>query len=54
VERVAAQHLDKTEDLSVHLMNRKEVFQLLQADEFRQALMAAPLWKYFAITGMPE
>jgi 8-oxo-dGTP pyrophosphatase MutT (NUDIX family) len=54
VERVAAQHLDKTEDLSVHLMNRKEVFQLLQADEFRQALMVAPLWKYFAITGMPE
>jgi hypothetical protein len=35
-------------------MNRKEVFQLLQADEFRQALMVAPLWKYFAITGMPE
>ncbi len=53
VELVSSQHLDKTEDLSVHLMSRKEVSRLLQGNEFRQALMVAPLWKYFATTGRP-
>lgn len=54
VELISSQHLDKTEDLSVHVMTRQEVFQLLRNDEFKQALMVAPLWKYFALTGMPE
>lgn len=44
-------HLDATEDLSVELMTRDEVLGLLQRDEVRQSLMAAPLWKYFATTG---
>ena len=53
VEHISSQHLDKTEDLSVHLMSPEEVFRLLQHNEFRQALMVAPLWKYFATTNIP-
>ncbi len=48
VERLTEQHLDPTEDLRVHLMTRREVLELLRNDRIRQALMAAPLWRYFA------
>lgn len=49
VEPVSTQHLEETEDLSVHLLGREEVKSLLMNDEVKQALMAAPLWKYFAL-----
>ncbi len=45
---VSGQHLEPTEDISVHLLTVDEVRSLLVGDEIRQALMAAPLWKYFA------
>lgn len=48
VEKVSAQHLDSTEDLSVCLLALDQVRQLLVSDKIRQSLMAAPLWKYFA------
>ena len=48
VEKVSAQHLDNTEDLSVCLLALDQVRQLLVSDKIRQSLMAAPLWKYFA------
>lgn len=48
VERMAEQHLDETEDVAVRLLSRDEVLQLLRSDTLKQALMAAPLWKYFA------
>ncbi|MDE6161892.1 MAG: NUDIX hydrolase [Muribaculaceae bacterium] len=48
VERVADQHLDATEDVAVHLLSRHDVLQMLRSDTMKQALMAAPLWKYFA------
>lgn len=51
VERLGAQHLDPTEDLGVHLLTRAEVLSLLRTDRIRQALMAAPLWRYFAENG---
>ena len=47
VERVADQHLDDTEELTCHLLPQDEVFGMLQRGEILQALMAAPLWKYF-------
>lgn len=47
VEKVSGQHLDRTEDLEVHLMTEEDVFGLLEAGEIKQSLMAAPLWKYF-------
>lgn len=48
VKPVSTQHLEETEDLTVHLMTAEEVQALLERDEVRQSLMAAPLWKYFA------
>ena len=48
VEPVSTQHLEPTEDISIHLMTKEEVRSLLTGDQIRQALMAAPLWKYFA------
>lgn len=48
VKRVSGQRLDSTEDLSVCLLSKDEVYQLLACDKIRQSLMAAPLWKYFA------
>lgn len=47
VEKVSEQHLDKTEDIEVHLLSEADVMNLLKNGEIRQALMAAPLWKYF-------
>lgn len=54
VERLGTQHLDPTEDLQVHLMTRREVLELLCTNRIRQALMAAPLWRYFAEHPSPE
>lgn len=48
VERISEQHLEATEDISVQLLTVDEVRNLLVGNEIRQALMAAPLWKYFA------
>lgn len=49
VEPIGTQHLDATEDVAVRIMTREEVFNMLMADEMKQALMAASLWKYFAL-----
>lgn len=48
VELLGEQQLDATEDLRVHLLTHDEVHGLLLDDRIRQALMAAPLWRYFA------
>ncbi len=49
VEQLAGQHLDATEDVAVRLLTEKEVYGMLARDEVKQSLMAAPLWKYFAL-----
>ncbi|MDY5032877.1 MAG: NUDIX hydrolase, partial [Prevotella sp.] len=36
------------EDIKVELKSREEVLRMLHNDEFHQAMMAAPLWKYFS------
>ncbi len=41
-------NFDATEDLEVMLCDRDEVFRMLQDGVFHQALIAAPLWRYFA------
>lgn len=48
VEPISTQHLKPTEDISIHLLTIEEIRTLLVSDQIRQALMAAPLWKYFA------
>lgn len=48
VEPIDEPDLESTEDLTVHLMSADEVKQLLLDGQIKQALHAAPLWKYFA------
>lgn len=52
VEPVSTQHLERTEDIKVVLFEPAEVVRMLQNDEFHQAMMAAPLWKYVATHGL--
>lgn len=47
-------HLEPTEDITVHRLSEEEVRSLLDAGEIRQALMAAPLWKYFCLKNRPS
>ncbi len=48
VRKISNQNLDATEDLSVHFLSREEVKALLDSGEIIQAMMLAPLWKYFS------
>lgn len=48
VKRVSAPRREATEDISVHFLTADEVRGLLQSDGIKQALMLAPLWRYFA------
>jgi 8-oxo-dGTP pyrophosphatase MutT (NUDIX family) len=48
VEKVSDQHLDATEDISVYLLDSAYVRELLVNNQILQALMAAPLWKFFS------
>ena len=48
VQKLQDQHLYRTEDIEVTLLTRQEVLDLLNSDTLKQALMLAPLWKYFA------
>lgn len=52
VEPLGTQHLDPTEELSVHLLSLDQVKELLRTDRIRQALMAAPLWRYLYENGL--
>ena len=47
VEKISGQHLDATEDIDVYLLDPDYVRELLLENQILQALMAAPLWKYF-------
>lgn len=49
VEQSGTRELDATEDIDVVLMTADEVYEALRSDSMKQALMAAPLWKYFAL-----
>lgn len=52
VERLGEQQLDASEDIRVHLLTAGEVRRLLNENRIRQALMAAPLWRYAAEYGL--
>ncbi len=47
VRSLAQRHLDATEDIEVVLVDVQRVREMLQQGEFLQALMVAPLWKFF-------
>lgn len=46
---MTSQHLDETEDIKVEILDESEVWDILVNDRLKQALMVAPLWKYFAL-----
>ncbi len=46
VELIGSQQLDPTEEIGVHLFTHSEMLELLRSDGIRQALMAAPMWRY--------
>lgn len=48
VERLSDQNLDATEDIAVVMYTRDELMAMLERDELKQSLMAAPLWKLIA------
>lgn len=48
IEQISQPSPESTEDLTVHLLSFDEVKALLSADEIKQALMAAPLWRFVA------
>ena len=47
VKKTAEQHLDRTEDIEVHLLSREELKYLMDNNLILQALMLAPLWRHF-------
>ena len=47
MERVSGQQLDACEDIEVHVMKKEKVWEMLQQGVFLQALMVAPLQRYF-------
>lgn len=53
VRRTQTQHLDANEDIEVHVLEKDEVFKMLSNGDLLQALMAAPLWKYFYESSLP-
>lgn len=46
VEKIAGQHLDATEDITVELLTRAQLEEMLFTDQLKQSLMLAPLWKH--------
>ena len=48
VEPIGPTHLDATEELEVHLLEREEVLTLLKENRLIQSLMISPLLKYFS------
>lgn len=51
VRKISGQHLDSTEDLEIVLLDTAQVKDLMVNDQIKQALMAAPLWRYFSEQG---
>ncbi len=49
VRRTSEQNLDPTESIEVCLMSEDDVYQALNSGKIVQSLMAAPLWRMFAL-----
>lgn len=55
VHKTEAQHLDPTEMVTPLTLTREELLGMMMADDMKQSLMLAPLWRYFYLTerGLP-
>ena len=49
VKRISGQHLDRIEDIRVYFFKKEEVLHMLRTGELLQAMMVAPLWKFFCL-----
>ena len=48
VEKISDQHLENSEDITVHLLSLDELREHLASGSLKQATHLAPLWKYIA------
>ena len=48
VKYTGSRHLEKTEDIKIHLLDYDELKQLVKEGKIKQGQMLAPLWKYIA------
>ncbi len=48
VERIQGPKLEQTEDIKIHLLTEQELKQLMLDGRIAEAVMLAPLWRYFA------
>ena len=48
VRYTGERHLERTEDIKIHLMSYDEVLKLVKSGKIKQGQMLAPLWKYIA------
>ena len=48
VEKISEPKLDKTEEIKLHLLNEDEIKEMMLDGRITEAVMLAPLWRYFA------
>ena len=48
IEKIAEQSLDITEEIKIHLLKEKEIKEMMLDGRIIEAVMLAPLWRYFA------
>ncbi len=48
IKKVSNQKLEETEDITFHLMKEAEIKEMMQDGSIAEAVMLAPLWRYFA------
>lgn len=48
VKYTGSRHLEKTEDIKIHLLSYDELKQIVKEGKIKQGQMLAPLWKYIA------
>lgn len=48
VERVQTPNPEKTEDIKIHLLTEQELKQIMLDGRIVEAVMLAPLWRYYA------
>lgn len=48
VERIQSPKPEKTEDIKIHLLTEQQLKQIMLDGRIAEAVMLAPLWRYFA------
>ena len=48
IEKISEQSLDKTEEITIHIVKEKQLKEMMFDGRIAEAVMLAPLWRYFA------